>query len=137
MSATPRSKYPSVAQRLEESLHEASPRTTIRFCAGSGSPPVNNACPECGFWAGNLTRKNGLLWDHDTNAQVVSDLCRNCEERPATENWVGEGGIMAYAHGAYTRWCKRCCLEGALKHCRESAARIPELEAQLATLEGV
>jgi hypothetical protein len=39
------------------------------------------------------------------------ELCQNCGKREATENWIGEGGALAFAHGWYKRWCKRCCLE--------------------------
>lgn len=63
-------------------------------------------------------------------------LCQQCHQRPATETWVGDGGWLAYSHGMYSSWCKRCCVEAQLTHARESAAAIPDLEAQLQTLVG-
>lgn len=61
-------------------------------------------------------------------------LCRNCRTREATQNWVGDGGFMAFAHGAYERWCERCCVEAQLASARERADAIPELETKLASL---
>lgn len=59
-------------------------------------------------------------------------LCNNCKQRPATEIWVGDGGVLAYAHGAYQHWCLRCVLEAQLEHARKLATSIPELESKLA-----
>jgi hypothetical protein len=62
-------------------------------------------------------------------------LCQNCGKRPATENWVGEGGTLAYVHGHYQRWCERCCIEAQLDNARKAAERIPELEKRLEELK--
>lgn len=62
-------------------------------------------------------------------------FCRNCQKRPATTFWVGEGGALAYVHGGGVPWCMRCTVEAQLKYAREQAARIPELEQQLKRLQ--
>jgi hypothetical protein len=61
-------------------------------------------------------------------------MCGNCHKRPGTETWVAEGGMIAYAHGFYAMWCKRCCLEAQVKFCRDAIVRLPTLEKQLAEL---
>jgi hypothetical protein len=58
-------------------------------------------------------------------------VCQNCNCREATENWVGEGGDLAYVHGMFYKWCKICCVEAQLKHARERAESIPVLEKEL------
>ena len=64
----------------------------------------------------------------------MKELCANCQSRPAEIDWVGEGGTLAWVHGMFSRWCLRCATEAQLKHARETAARIPELEQKLAGL---
>lgn len=59
-------------------------------------------------------------------------LCGNCQQRPATKIWTGDGGSLAYIHGFYSRWCEQCVLEAQLVYARQQAERIPELERQLA-----
>lgn len=61
--------------------------------------------------------------------------CSNCEKRPATTWWVGEGGTLALVHGMKSPWCEHCCIAEQLKHARKLAASIPELEAKLKELE--
>ncbi len=58
--------------------------------------------------------------------------CQNCQQREATETWVDDGGVFAYAHGMSQRWCLRCVLTAQLEHARKMAAQIPDLERQLA-----
>lgn len=61
--------------------------------------------------------------------------CQNCEKRPATVFWVGEGSTMDFIHGNYKMWCDLCANRAALAHCRKEAERIPGLEAEVARLE--
>lgn len=68
-------------------------------------------------------------------AQEDHGTCPSCNERPATGIWVGDGGVMAYFHGAYTYWCEPCMLTAQIEHCKEAAERLPELEARLAELQ--
>ena len=63
--------------------------------------------------------------------QSLEDLCQNCKHRLATENWVGEGGMIGYIHGMYARWCKVCVLEKQCKHIRDSIALLGQLEKEL------
>jgi hypothetical protein len=66
----------------------------------------------------------------------VSDgWCANCGIRQATLNWVGEGGVLAYAHGLASRWCERCVVAAQLEHARKLAASIPDLAVRLAALD--
>lgn len=104
------------------------------LCPGSGQPlNAKHGCDVCHFWM--RKRKDGTSWPHTTEyALILSDLCRNCEERPGLETWVGDGGVMSYVHGGGEPWCKKCCIEAQLKHAREMATKIPELEAELQAL---
>lgn len=58
-------------------------------------------------------------------------LCGNCHERQGTEPWVGEGGTLAYVHGMFSMWCKRCTLKAQIEHSEACAARLPALREQL------
>lgn len=58
-------------------------------------------------------------------------LCQKCRERPATLDWVGDGGTLAWAHGMSSRWCEICALRAQVVHCREAVERLPSLEAKL------
>jgi hypothetical protein len=60
-------------------------------------------------------------------------LCQNCGRREGTEIW-SEGSI-AYVHGIFTMWCKRCTVEKQLAFAQEAAARIPDLQHQLMVLD--
>jgi hypothetical protein len=62
-------------------------------------------------------------------------MCQNCKQNPATTNWTGEGGVIAFVHGAYQRWCDVCCVTAQLEHARAMAAQIPDLEAKLAEFD--
>jgi hypothetical protein len=66
---------------------------------------------------------------------LQTDICSNCHKRKATENWVGDGGWMAYSHGMYSRWCKICVLEAQIASIRKSMNRLPTLEAKLKKLK--
>jgi RNA polymerase subunit RPABC4/transcription elongation factor Spt4 len=92
-----------------------------------------SACEKCGSETLDLGcgRHYCSQCNHETRESVV---CQNCGKREATENWVGEGGMLALTHGMYSCWCKICCLEAQLKYMREIVARIPETEAELAAL---
>ena len=64
----------------------------------------------------------------------VKGTCQHCNQRPATEWWVGEGGIMAWTHGQRSAWCKVCVVTEQLRYAREIADGIPTLEARLRNL---
>lgn len=77
--------------------------------------------------------------DNIFNAQIPpfdygDGTCQNCKQRPATENWTGGGGVMAFVHGIYQRWCEVCCVTAQLEHAQAQAAQVPELEARLQRL---
>jgi hypothetical protein len=60
--------------------------------------------------------------------------CQECGERPATILWAPDG-TMGMIHGGYRYWCNRCALRVQVEHARLCAARLPELERQLAEEE--
>lgn len=60
--------------------------------------------------------------------------CQECGERPATVLWSTDG-TMGLIHGGYRYWCNRCALRAQVEHARDCAARLPELERQLAEEE--
>lgn len=62
-------------------------------------------------------------------------ICARCGTNRATEWWCPDG-VTAFVHGMAAPWCMRCVLEEQLKAARESAARVPELEQQLAQMGG-
>ena len=64
----------------------------------------------------------------------MKDLCQNCKKRKATQNWVGKGGMLDFAHGMYQRWCNYCTTEAQLEYAREIAKTIPELEKKMKKL---
>lgn len=61
--------------------------------------------------------------------------CQNCGQRPGTEKWVGNGGVMDLVHGMYSMRCKICVLKAQLEHAYKTAAGIPDLEKELSELE--
>ncbi len=61
-------------------------------------------------------------------------LCKCCRKRKATIQWVGDGGVMAWAHGMAEGWCEICATEAQVEYARDAAQRLPELEARLAEL---
>jgi hypothetical protein len=61
-------------------------------------------------------------------------ICQNCNEKPATQTWVGEGGTFGLVHGQYQFWCELCCVKAQIKHAEEAAARLPELREKLRVL---
>ncbi len=67
----------------------------------------------------------------DGAVPALTSLCQNCGQRPATENWTGDGGSLAFVHGFYQRWCKLCCVRKSLECAIEVASRIPDLKKQL------
>lgn len=62
-------------------------------------------------------------------------LCAKCGEREGTMDFVAEGGVLAYVHGMYQRWCRLCVVREQLAYAKARAADIPSLEAELAELE--
>ena len=67
-------------------------------------------------------------------AAAPAGQCQRCQQRPATQWWC-PGGALALAHGMAAAWCELCVVTEQLQHCREAAARIPELEAAQAQLQ--
>jgi hypothetical protein len=72
--------------------------------------------------------------DNVPHSEKPHGKCQNCNERDATQTWVGEGGVMAWTHGMYQYWCELCCTQAQLKYAEEAAARIPELKEKLVLL---
>jgi len=70
------------------------------------------------------------VWDWMT----PKGTCQKCGERPATIVWAPDG-TMGLIHGGYQYWCARCALREQVEHARACAARLPELERQLAEEE--
>jgi hypothetical protein len=58
--------------------------------------------------------------------------CVNCNKRPAAVWWCD--GAMDFIHFGGLAWCDYCTVEAQLKHARERAAAIPDLEKRLADL---
>jgi len=54
-------------------------------------------------------------------------LCQVCHKRPGTEEVHGVPGGLSHE-------CRQCIVEAQLKHAREQAARIQELEKELEQL---
>ena len=71
----------------------------------------------------------------DPDEFKVTGTCQNCQQRPATEWWVAEGGSLAFTHGMRAKWCHRCVVTEQLRFAREIAATIPKLEAELTELD--
>ena len=66
---------------------------------------------------------------------VEKPLCQHCHKRPATIQWVGDGGMLAFTHGMYENWCDFCATTEQLKAARRSAKHIPRLEKKLKKLK--
>lgn len=64
----------------------------------------------------------------------MTDICQRCQQRPATLNWVADGGVMAYVHGMTQRWCERCAVSEQLVYATKIAATIPNLKERLRQL---
>ena len=45
----------------------------------------------------------------------INDKCEKCHNHEGTEQWIGEGGILAFTHGMYQMWCVCCCLKAQIK----------------------
>lgn len=65
---------------------------------------------------------------------MTSDVCKNCNARPATHNWSGERDSVAVAldWSLIARWCHTCVLTKQIEHAEACAARLPGLRASLA-----
>ena len=61
-------------------------------------------------------------------------VCANCNKRPATKAWTGDGGVMDLVHGNFAFWCEFCILTAQIEHAKKRAACIPKLEADLRSL---
>jgi hypothetical protein len=84
----------------------------------------------------NETPQQFLAADH-TPAQrpAPGAICAHCKTRPATTVWVGDGGVMAFIHGAGEDWCRRCVLEAQLAHAQAMEQQIPVLRRELAAID--
>jgi hypothetical protein len=65
---------------------------------------------------------------------ATGDLCASCLQRPATMNWTGEGGTLAFVHGMYQRWCELCVVSAQVAYALKSQDGLPALKARLAEL---
>jgi len=92
---------------------------------GEQEPYLIAGCPPC------VEAEHKRIVD----AMTPKGNCENCNTRPATLWWVGEGGAMAWAHGGGVPWCQHCSVTEQLKHARDMAAKIPELEEKLKSLQ--
>jgi hypothetical protein len=63
-------------------------------------------------------------------------LCQHCGCRPATLDWVGDGGALAYVHGMSQRWCDYCAIEAQLAYAIQQASTVEVLRSKLLTLGG-
>ena len=61
--------------------------------------------------------------------------CTSCKKRKATQ-WFAVDGTAA-ARGYSSPRCDICVLEEQIKHARERAAQLPELERKLAELRAI
>lgn len=64
----------------------------------------------------------------------MTATCQHCQRRPGTETWIGEGGMLGWAHGIFALWCMQCVLEAQIEHAQQAAERLPELKCKLAAL---
>jgi hypothetical protein len=62
--------------------------------------------------------------------------CLKCGREAETTSYIGDGGMMAVTHGFSQQWCEMCIVRGQIAYVQDQAARLPDLEAKLATLEG-
>jgi len=58
--------------------------------------------------------------------------CQHCGKRPATESWIGEGGVLAMTHGMSQAWCKLCCLQEQILYAKKIIKNFPKLKRELA-----
>jgi len=56
--------------------------------------------------------------------------CQNCGKRPATGEWVGDGGTLGYVHGMYAWWCDLCMVNAQIEYAEKIAAKLPGLRAR-------
>lgn len=88
---------------------------------GEAEPYIIAGCPPC------VEAEHTRI----TDAMTPKGNCVNCNTRPATMWWVGDGGILAFTHGGGEPWCEHCSVVEQLKHAQTMAAKIPELEEKL------
>lgn len=88
--------------------------------------------PGCEWPVGNQTPPQFYAGPNESHRPQDAGLCRNCRQRPGVKTWLGTGSAMDYIHGGGAWWCERCCLIAQLAYARDAAARIPDLERQLA-----
>ena|ERR1035441_51429 len=71
-------------------------------------------------------KSDSSLWDIPKEA-----ICDNCKKHKATQNWVGDGGMMGAVHGAYSYWCECCCLKTQIKYAEDAVSRLKELKEKI------
>ena len=59
-------------------------------------------------------------------------VCTHCNIREGTQQWIGEGGMLAVSHGFYQLWCEVCVFGAQVAYAEEQAKSIPALKAKLA-----
>lgn len=112
--------------------------SSIPVVCFQGPPPLpptltTTALPSNGDNHGHITYT--VAPESEIRGLPNGGKCQNCNEREATEDWVGEGSMMDHIHGFSQRWCKLCCLRAQLEHAKKRAAAIPELEQEIKELE--
>lgn len=60
--------------------------------------------------------------------------CQKCGQREGTENWVGDGGVLAFTHGLVAQWCKLCVVEAQIAHAEKLQQQLPDLYQRRAEL---
>jgi len=67
-------------------------------------------------------------------SDAPADLCQSCLQRPATMNWTGQGGTLAFVHGMFQRWCELCVVSAQVAYALKIQDGLPALKARLAEL---
>jgi len=71
---------------------------------------------------------------NDMFGDPTAHICAVCKARKAT-CWFTGGNMMSAIHGDLQPRCDPCVVREQLEAARKAAAKIPELEAELARLE--
>jgi hypothetical protein len=66
---------------------------------------------------------------------TTGNRCQHCGKHKATVNWVGQGGILEYAHGMYEMWCECCALKVQIKHMKKEIKSLARLEKKLGKIK--
>lgn len=63
---------------------------------------------------------------------IPASWCGHCKTRRATD--IYSEGVVAYIHGQYEGWCKRCLLEKQYKTIVDSITNLPSIIEELKNL---